>query len=89
MVRSARLAWSFLFTLSMILAWILRDFAKPLLMKIPCTRRTMGRSVEGRVVQELRVAKPKGGKVPIPEHPHAPTARRDRQVLQQGLHAFG
>ncbi|KFM24734.1 putative serine incorporator [Auxenochlorella protothecoides] len=35
MVRSARLAWSFLFTLSMILAWILRDFAKPLLMKIP------------------------------------------------------
>lgn len=36
MVRSARTAWSFLFTLSMLLAWVLRDFAKPLLMKIPC-----------------------------------------------------
>lgn len=36
MVRSARMAWSFLFTLSMLLAWVLRDFAKPLLMKIPC-----------------------------------------------------
>lgn len=65
MVRSARLAWSFLFTLSMILAWILRDFAKPLLMKIPCTRRTMGRSVEEGGAGAAR-GRAQGGKVPIP-----------------------
>lgn len=34
--HSARVAWSSLFFLAMILAWILRDFAKPLLEKIPC-----------------------------------------------------
>lgn len=33
---SARLAYSILFFLSMVLAWVLRDYAKPLLMKIPC-----------------------------------------------------
>ena len=36
MRRSARLAYCFLFTLAMILAWILRDFAKPLMEKLPC-----------------------------------------------------
>ena len=36
MRRSARLAYCFLFTLAMILAWVLRDFAKPLLEKLPC-----------------------------------------------------
>lgn len=34
--RSARLAWVVLFTFSMILAWILRDVARPLLVKLPC-----------------------------------------------------
>ena len=34
--QSARLGTCVLFTFSMILAWILRDFAKPLLQKIPC-----------------------------------------------------
>ena len=33
---SARLAYCLLFTFSLILAWVLRDFAKPLLEKIPC-----------------------------------------------------
>ena len=36
MRRSARLAYCFLFTMAMILAWVLRDFAKPLMEKIPC-----------------------------------------------------
>jgi len=35
MRRSARLAYCFLFTLAMILAWVLRDFAKPLMEKLP------------------------------------------------------
>lgn len=34
--RSARLAWVVLFTISMVLAWVLRDVARPLLMKLPC-----------------------------------------------------
>eukprot|EP00891_Asterochloris_glomerata_P004139 jgi/Astpho2/4139/Aster-01281 len=33
--KSARLAYCALFTLAMVLAWILRDFAKPLIEKIP------------------------------------------------------
>lgn len=37
--HSARLAWSVLFFLAMVLAWVLRDFATPLLEKIPCERR--------------------------------------------------
>lgn len=32
----ARVAYCFLFTLSMILAWLMRDYGKPLLEKIPC-----------------------------------------------------
>lgn len=35
MKSSARMAWSILFTLSLLLSWILRDFAKPLLERIP------------------------------------------------------
>lgn len=33
---SARVAWSLLFTISLLLSWLLRDFAKPLISKIPC-----------------------------------------------------
>lgn len=33
---SSRLAYCILFTFSLLLSWILRDFAKPLLEKIPC-----------------------------------------------------
>lgn len=33
---SARLAYCFLFALAMALTWIMRDFGKPLLEKIPC-----------------------------------------------------
>jgi serine incorporator 1/3 len=33
--HSARMAFSVLFSFSLLLAWILRDFAKPLLEKIP------------------------------------------------------
>lgn len=36
LTKSARVAWSTLFFLAMVLAWVLRDFAKPLLEKIPC-----------------------------------------------------
>ena len=36
LTRSARVAWSALFFVAMITAWILRDFAQPLLEKIPC-----------------------------------------------------
>ena len=36
MRKSARLAYCVLFTLAMVLAWVLRDFAKPLIDKIPC-----------------------------------------------------
>ncbi|CAL5225424.1 g8239 [Coccomyxa viridis] len=35
MRKSARLAYCVLFTLAMVLAWVLRDFAKPLIDKIP------------------------------------------------------
>ncbi|KAL6757882.1 serine incorporator/TMS membrane protein [Haematococcus lacustris] len=35
LTHSARVAWSFLFFLAMVAAWVLRDFAKPLLEKIP------------------------------------------------------
>ena len=34
--KSARLAYCALFTTAMVLAWVLRDFAKPLIEKIPC-----------------------------------------------------
>ena len=34
--RSARLAYSFLFFLAIVLSWIMRDFARPLIEKIPC-----------------------------------------------------
>lgn len=34
--KSARLAYCALFTTAMVLAWVLRDFAKPLIQKIPC-----------------------------------------------------
>ena len=34
--KSARLAYSVLFFLALVLAWLLRDFAKPLIEKIPC-----------------------------------------------------
>ena len=36
---SARFAYCFLFLMSMLLAWIMRDFAAPLLQKIPCECR--------------------------------------------------
>ncbi|GAX77158.1 hypothetical protein CEUSTIGMA_g4603.t1 [Chlamydomonas eustigma] len=35
LTQSARVAWSALFFVAMVTAWILRDFAKPLLEKIP------------------------------------------------------
>lgn len=34
--KSARLAYCTLFTTAMVLAWVLRDFSKPLIEKIPC-----------------------------------------------------
>lgn len=34
--RSARLAYCVLFTLAMVEAWVLRDFAQPLMEKLPC-----------------------------------------------------
>lgn len=34
--HSARVAWSALFFLAMVTAWLMRDFAKPLLEKLPC-----------------------------------------------------
>ena len=40
--KSARLAYCALFTLAMVLAWILRDFAKPLIEKIPCEALLLG-----------------------------------------------
>jgi serine incorporator 1/3 len=36
MKRSARFAWSILFTFSLLLSWALRDFAKTFLKQIPC-----------------------------------------------------
>ena len=36
MRKSARLAYCVLFTVAMLLAWVLRDFAKPILDKLPC-----------------------------------------------------
>ncbi len=36
LTQSARVAWSALFFVAMVVAWVLRDFAKPLLEKIPC-----------------------------------------------------
>ena len=36
LTQSARVAWSALFFVAMVTAWVLRDFAKPLLEKIPC-----------------------------------------------------
>lgn len=35
LTQSARVAWSALFFVAMVFAWVLRDFAKPLLEKIP------------------------------------------------------
>jgi hypothetical protein len=34
---SARVAYSVLFMFSMVFAWMLRDFAKPVISRIPCT----------------------------------------------------
>ena len=39
---SARVAWSILFTFSLLFAWILRDFAKPLISKIPWIMKQFG-----------------------------------------------
>ncbi len=41
MRKSARLAYCVLFTLAMVLAWVLRDFAKPLIDKIPCAPHSL------------------------------------------------
>lgn len=45
---SARVAYVVLFTFSLLLSWLLRDFAKPLLQKIPCECRALGAAGEGR-----------------------------------------
>ncbi|EIE26774.1 TMS membrane protein/tumor differentially hypothetical protein [Coccomyxa subellipsoidea C-169] len=42
MRKSARLAYCILFTLAMVLAWILRDFAKPIIDKLPWIIHAMG-----------------------------------------------
>ena len=42
--RTARLTYCVLFTLAMLLAWVLRDFAKPLMDKLPCEAPDVGRS---------------------------------------------
>ena len=42
MRKSARLAYCVLFTLAMALAWVLRDFAKPILEKLPCKSPSSG-----------------------------------------------
>eukprot|EP00200_Dunaliella_tertiolecta_P011069 CAMPEP_0202381332 /NCGR_PEP_ID=MMETSP1127-20130417/34960_1 /ASSEMBLY_ACC=CAM_ASM_000462 /TAXON_ID=3047 /ORGANISM="Dunaliella tertiolecta, Strain CCMP1320" /LENGTH=438 /DNA_ID=CAMNT_0048980259 /DNA_START=170 /DNA_END=1486 /DNA_ORIENTATION=+ len=39
LAHSARVAWSALFFLSLVLAWVMRDFAKPLMEKIPWIMR--------------------------------------------------
>lgn len=41
MRRSSRLAYSFLFFLAIVISWIMRDFARPLLEKIPCECRRL------------------------------------------------
>ena len=43
MKSSARVAWSLLFTISLLLSWLLRDFAKPLISKIPCKSSAVSR----------------------------------------------
>jgi hypothetical protein len=40
---SARVAYSVLFSFSLGLAWILRDFAKPVISRIPCEHPCCGR----------------------------------------------
>ena len=40
MSHSARVAFCILFTLTMLEAWVLRDFAQPLLEQLPCALRT-------------------------------------------------
>lgn len=40
---SARLAYSFLFFLAILISWAGRDLAKPLIEKIPCETRSGGR----------------------------------------------
>ena len=35
---SAKLGYCIIFMLSLIVSWVLRDVAKPLLMKLPCAR---------------------------------------------------
>jgi hypothetical protein len=47
MARSARLAFSFLFFCGLVMAWVMRDFARPLIEKIPCERRCSGRGGPG------------------------------------------
>lgn len=36
MKQSSRVAYSFLFFMAIVIAWIMRDFARPLIEKIPC-----------------------------------------------------
>lgn len=43
LTQSARVAWSALFFVAMVVAWIMRDFAKPLLEKIPWIAREAAR----------------------------------------------
>ena len=53
MKRSARVAYSFLFFLAIVISWIMRDFARPLIEKIPCTSDRRGSCLHGCQLLQL------------------------------------
>lgn len=68
MNQSARLGFSLLFFLSMIISWALRDFAKPLIERIPCAR------ARRRPAAAPRAGRPQGLALPLAAPP-APAAQ--------------
>jgi hypothetical protein len=55
LTHSARVAWSSLFFLAIVTAWLLRDFAKPMLERIPCAMGGLRKGIKGCWNWEHRV----------------------------------
>jgi uncharacterized membrane protein len=53
MLVSARFAYCILFALAMVLTWIMRDFGKPLLEKIPCALQLACLLISARLCQRV------------------------------------
>lgn len=61
---------SFLFFLAIVISWVMRDFARPLLEKIPCKQQSLQQqqqlyNIDGGLTQGACVSQPAGGHLPL------------------------